>query len=268
MSVLVSERPFLDLVHKEQSFHGKSLEGKVALITGAARGIGRSMALELANRGALVAINFRSSLGDAEALQEEIQEVGGQGGLFQGDISDTKEARRVVAEVLDCYKHLDILVNNAGVNRDKSLPKMSDDDWMEVINTNLNGTYFCTSAAIPTMISQKYGRIVNIASFVGQAGNFGQANYAASKGGMIAFTKVVALEMAKYNITANVVAPGFTVTDMLSTVPPDVLEQIKTKIPLRRFAKPEEIAKAVAYLVTDGDYITGQQLNINGGVYM
>jgi NAD(P)-dependent dehydrogenase (short-subunit alcohol dehydrogenase family) len=268
MSVLVSERPFLDLVSKEQPFQSKSLEGKVSLITGAARGIGRAIAVELASRGALVAINFRSSVGDAETLRDKLQEFGAEGRLFQGDISDKGEARRVVKEVLGSYEHLDILVNNAGVNRDKSLRKMGDDDWTEVINTNLNGTYYCTSAALPAMISQKYGRIVNIASFVGQAGNFGQANYAASKGGIIAFTKVLALEMAKYNITANVVAPGFTMTHMLSSVPLDILEQIKTRIPLGRFAEPEEIAKAVAFLISDGDYITGQQLNINGGIYM
>lgn len=268
MSVLISERPLLDLVIKEQPFQGKSLEGKVALITGAARGIGRAIAVELASRRAFVAINFRSSVGYAETLRDEIQDVGGQGELFQGDISDHTEARRVVKEVLDSYEHLDILVNNAGVNRDKSLRKMTDDDWTEVINTNLNGTYYCTSAALPAMISQKYGRIVNIASFVGQAGNFGQANYAASKGGIIAFTKVLALEMAKYNITANVVAPGFTLTDMLHSVAPDILEQIKTRIPLGRFAEPQEIAKAVAFLIADADYMTGQQLNINGGIYM
>jgi len=265
---LVRDRTLVDFASKEQLFQGKSLEGKVALITGASRGIGRAIAVELANRGAMVAINFRSSVADAETVRDEIQQLGGESRLFQGDISHKEEARQVVKEVLDSYEHLDILVNNAGVTRDKSLRKMDDEDWMEVINTNLNGTYYCTSAALPGMIAQKYGRIVNIASFVGQAGNFGQANYAASKGGIIAFTKVLALEMARYKITANVIAPGFTATDMLNSVDAGILDQIKTRIPLGRFAQPEEIAKAAAFLITDGDYITGQQLNINGGIYM
>jgi NAD(P)-dependent dehydrogenase (short-subunit alcohol dehydrogenase family) len=265
---IVDDRALVDFASEVQLLQRKSLGGKVALITGAARGIGRAIAIELANRGAVVAINFRSSVSNAETVQDEIQQIGGESKLFQGDISHKEEARRVVKQVLDSYERLDILVNNAGVTRDISLRKMTDDDWMEVINTNLNGTYYCTSAALPAMIAQKYGRIVNIASFVGQAGNFGQANYAASKGGIIAFTKVLALEMARYKITANVIAPGFTATDMLNSVDADILEQIKTRIPLGRFAQPEEIAKAAAFLVADGDYITGQQLNINGGIYM
>lgn len=145
---------------------------------------------------------------------------------------------------------------------------MTDDDWHDVIDTNLNGAFYCTSAVIPTMIEQKFGRIVSVASFVGQAGNFGQANYAASKGGLIAFTKTLGLELARYNITANVIAPGFTATDMLKAIPVDRLELIKEKIPMRRLGEPEEIAKAAAFLVCDGDYITGQQININGGLYM
>jgi acetoacetyl-CoA reductase/3-oxoacyl-[acyl-carrier protein] reductase len=187
---------------------------------------------------------------------------------MQGDISDRREGRRIVHELLEKYGRLDILVNNAGITRDRSIRKMSDEDWIEVIETNLNSMFYCTSAVLPAMIEQKYGRIVNIASFSGQAGNFGQANYAASKGGIIAFTKVLALELAKFNITANVVAPGFTATDMLAAVPDDIQEQIRARVPLRRFAKPEEIAKAVAFLICDGDYITGQQININGGIYM
>jgi acetoacetyl-CoA reductase len=143
---------------------------------------------------------------------------------------------------------------------------VTEDDWSQVIGTNLNGPYYCTSAALPAMIEQKFGRIVSIASFSGQAGNFGQANYAASKGGIIAFTKVLALELAKYNITANVVAPGFTSTDMLDAIPASILEDIKPKIPLNRFAEHAEIAKAVVFLVCDGNSITGQQINVNGGI--
>ena len=244
------------------------LAGKVALVTGASRGIGRAVAMELANRGATVAINCRSALLAAEGVRDEIEHFGGKSEVFQGDISANTEARRVVQEVLDVYQRLDILVNNAGITRDRSIRKLTDEDWAEVIGTNLNGTFYCTSAALPAMMEQRFGRIVSMASFVGQAGNFGQANYAASKGGLIAFTKVLALELAKYNITANVIAPGFTATEMTDRIPLDRLEQIKEKIPMRRLAQPEEIAKAAAFLICDGDYITGQQINVNGGLYM
>lgn len=246
----------------------RPLEGKVSLITGASRGIGRAIALELAERGATVVINFRKSLGPAQELRDAIERSGGESLLLQADISNRQEARRVVREILDLYGRLDILVNNAGITRDRSIRKMTDEDWLEVIENNLNSIFYCTSAAVPAMIEQKFGRIVNIASFSAQAGNFGQANYAASKGGIIAFTKVLALELAKYNITANVVAPGFTSTDMLAGVPANLLDEIKTRIPMRRFAQPEEIAKAAAFLICEGDYVTGQQININGGLYM
>jgi len=246
----------------------KPLAGKVALVTGASRGIGRAIALELASRGATVALSFRTGLSGAEEVRDQIEQMGCESQIFQGDLSRNLEARTVVTVVLETYKRLDILVNNAGITRDRSIRKMSDDDWTEVIDTNLNSAFYCTSAAIPAMIEQKFGRIVSVASFVGQAGNFGQANYAASKGGLIAFTKVLALELAKFNITANVIAPGFTATDMLNGIPADRLEQIKDKIPMRRLAEPEEIAKAAAYLICDGDYVTGQQINVNGGLYM
>ena len=246
----------------------RGLEGKVALITGASRGIGRAIALELAHRGATVAVNFRTSQSAAEELKREIHQVGCECELFQGDISDRQHARRLIRDVFNNFRRVDILVNNAGITRDRSIRKMTDDDWAEVIDTNLNSVFYCTSAALPVMIEHKYGRIVNIASFSGQAGNFGQANYAASKGGIIAMTKVLALELAKFNITANVVSPGFTETEMVAAIPNDVLEQILAKIPLKRLAQPQEVAKAVAFLVCEGDYITGQQINVNGGIYM
>jgi NAD(P)-dependent dehydrogenase (short-subunit alcohol dehydrogenase family) len=246
----------------------RPLEGRVALVTGASRGIGRAIARELAGRGAAVVINFCNSLDRARELRDDIEGMGGETCLMQGDVSDCHAARRIMGKLVEVYGRIDILVNNAGITRDRSIRKMSDTDWLEVIETNLNSIFYCTSAAIPSMIEHKYGRIVNIASFSGQAGNFGQANYAASKGGIIAFTKVLALELAKYNITANVVAPGFTLTDMLAAVPGDIQDQIRTRIPLGRFAQPEEVAKAAAFLICDGDYVTGQQININGGIYM
>jgi len=251
-----------------QSAQKKPLAGRVALVTGSSRGIGRAIALELSQRGATVAVHCRCGINCAEEVRDRVVEAGGECRIFQGDVADRLDARRVVQEVVDEYKQLDILVNNAGITRDRSIRKMSDEEWTEVIDTNLNGTFYCTSAALPSMIDRQFGRIVNIASFVGQTGNFGQANYAASKGGVIAFTKVLALELAKYNITANVVAPGFTLTEMLGSIPADIMEQIKTKIPLHRLAEPEDIAKAVGYLVCEGSCITGQQLNVNGGIYM
>jgi acetoacetyl-CoA reductase/3-oxoacyl-[acyl-carrier protein] reductase len=246
----------------------KSLAGKVALVTGASRGIGRAIALELASRGATIAVNCRSNVMRAGEVRDEIVHFGGTSEVFQGDVSDHFEARNLVHEVVNIYEHIDILVNNAGITRDKSMRRMNDDDWTEVIDTNLNSAFYCASSALPLMIERNFGRIVNVASFVGQAGNFGQANYAASKGGLIAFTKVLALELAKYNITANVIAPGFTATDMTEHIPLDVMEQIKQRIPMHRLALPEEIAKAATFLICDGDYITGQQININGGIYM
>jgi 3-oxoacyl-(acyl-carrier-protein) reductase len=246
----------------------KPLCGKVAIVTGGARGIGRAIALELASRGATVAINYRSSSAEAKKLVAEIEEMGVESILIQGDVSSKEDSKHVMEAVMESFKQIDILVNNAGITRDRTLRKMSDEEWTDVLNTNLNGTFFCTRAALPSMIQNKFGRIVNIASFVGQTGAYGQANYAASKGAIIAFTKSVALEMAKFNITANVVAPGYTSTDMVAGMPVHVLEQIESQIPLKRLAQPREIAKAVAYLVTDGDYITGHQLNVNGGIYM
>jgi len=244
------------------------LDGKVALVTGASRGIGRAIALQLGREGARLALNYRSGETEAHALASEIGHSGGQCQVYRADVSDAQQARELIGKVLREYGRLDVLVNNAGITRDKSLRKLADDEWAEVLNTNLNSVFFCTTAAIKSMIDQQYGRIINISSFVGQAGNFGQANYAASKGAIIAFTKTAAIELAKYNITVNAIAPGFTLTDMLAKVPANVQEQIKARIPMGRFGRPEEIAQAVAFLAAEGDYITGQQININGGVYM
>jgi len=244
------------------------LDGKIALVTGASRGIGRAIALQLANDGAKVALNYRSGEAEAHGVAKEINGLGGEALLLRANVSDPKEARALVNQVIEKWGRLDILVNNAGITRDKSLKKLSDEEWAEVISTNLNSVYYCCSAALKPMSDQKFGRIINISSFVGQAGNFGQANYSASKGGIIAFTKTAALEYAKYNVTVNALAPGFTLTDMLAKVPGNVQEQIKARIPMGRFGLPEEVAKAVAFLAAEADYITGQQINVNGGVYM
>ena len=244
------------------------LEGRRALITGGARGIGRAIAKIFASEGADIAINYHSSEADAKSLAEEIGKLGRQTLLFKGDVAERSAWNSMIEKVKASWGRLDILVNNAGITRDKTLRKMTDEDWLAVLNTNLNACYFGVSAVMPMMIEQKYGRIINISSFVGQAGNFGQANYSASKGGIIAFTKTAALELARYNVTCNALAPGFTETDMLSKVAEPVRSQILARIPMGRFATPVEIAKAVLFLAADGDYVTGQQINVNGGVYM
>ena len=244
------------------------LEGRAALVTGASRGIGRAIALELAQEGAKVAVNYQNNDAKAQEVADAITKLGGTCLLAKANLANPQEARAMVKRVATQFGRLDVLVNNAGITRDKSLRKMTDEDWVEVIQTNLNGMFFCTSAAIPIMIEQNFGRIVNISSMNGQIGAFGQANYAASKGGIIAFTKTAALELAKANITVNTIAPGFTETDMFAKVPANIQEQIKGRIPVGRFAHPEEIAKAVTFLVADGAYITGQQINVNGGAYM
>jgi len=244
------------------------LDGKTALVTGASRGIGRAIALELAREGARVAVNYQSNDAKAQEVADEIGKCGGKCLLVKANLADPKEARAMVKRVADQFTHLDVLVNNAGITRDKLLPRMTDEDWLEVIQTNLNAMFFCTSASIPIMTAQSYGRIINISSMNGQVGAIGQANYSASKGGIFAFTRTAALELAKSGITVNAIAPGFTQTDMFAKVPEAIQTQIKARIPLGRFAQPEEIAKAVVYLVADGDYITGQQININGGAYM
>lgn len=245
-----------------------SLKGRVALVTGGSRGIGKAISLELARHGATVAFTYNSNLSAAEETAAANRAMGVECLMLQGNVARKEDARRVVASTLEKFKRLDILVNNAGITRDHTLRKMTDEDWEAAIAVNLNGTYYCTWSALQAMTEQKYGRIINIASIVGQTGAFGQANYAASKGGIIAFTKCIALEYARDNITANTVAPGYTGTEMVEAMPAEVLEKICAKIPLRRLAKPEEVAKAVLFLARDADYITGTTINVNGGLLM
>ncbi len=244
------------------------VEGKTALITGASRGIGKAIALELAREGARVAINYSSNEAKATEVADEIAAMGGESMIVQANIGDAKEARAMVEKVADHFGHLDVLVNNAGITRDSLLPRMTDEQWVEVISTNLNGCFFCTSAAIPIMTSQSFGRIINVSSMNGQIPAVGQANYSASKGGIIAFTRTAAAELVRSGITVNSISPGYTDTDMFAAVPDAIQAHIKSKIPLGRYAHPEEIAKTVTFLVADGDYITGEQINVNGGAHM
>jgi len=244
------------------------LAGKTALVTGASRGIGRSIAIELAKAGAHVAVNFQHNAAKAQTVVDEIQALGGQAILAPANVADSREARAMVQQVANQLGRLDILVNNAGITRDRSLKKMTDEQWDEVIKTNLSSFFYTVSAAVPLMTAQHYGRIINVSSMNGQVASFGQANYSASKGGIIAFSRTAALELASAGVTVNVVAPGFTETDMFAEVPENIQTQIKARIPLGRFAKPEEVAKAVLFLAADGDYITGATINVNGGAFM
>ena len=240
----------------------------VAIVTGSSRGIGRAIAIELARRGMAIVVNYRSAEAEAKDVAAELATAGADCLCLQADVAQPDEARGLIRRVHEQWGRVDVLVNNAGITRDRTLRKLTDEDWLDVINTNLGSVYYCTSAAMPIMIGQGYGRIINISSYVGQAGNFGQANYGASKGGIIAFTKTAALELARYGITVNAIAPGFTETEMLSKVPADVQEKIRERIPMGRFGKAQEVAKVVAFIATEADYITGQQINVNGGVYM
>ncbi len=186
----------------------------------------------------------------------------------QADISDPDQAKKLIDETMQKFGRVDVLVNNAGITQDRSLRKMAIEDWDKVINVDLNSCYYTVHAALPHMVEQQSGKIINMSSFVGEAGNVGQANYAAAKAGLLGFTKTAARELARFNITVNAICPGFIGTEMVEAIPEDVQEKLKKTIPLGRFGRPEEIAKAVRYLIEDGDYITGSTLDINGGVYM
>jgi acetoacetyl-CoA reductase/3-oxoacyl-[acyl-carrier protein] reductase len=238
------------------------------LVTGASRGIGRAIAVELAREGAEVVVNYQANAAKAQGVVDEIVAAGGRAASFQADVSRSAEARGLVAWAAERFGRLDILVNNAGITRDCTLKKMTDEQWEQVVQTNLNAYFYCMSAAVPVMLAQKYGRIVNVTSLNGQIAAFGQANYSAAKGGVIALTRTAALELAHAGITVNGVAPGFTDTDMFAEVPDKIKQQILARIPLARFGQPVEVAKAVVYLAADADYVTGQQINVNGGAFM
>ena len=245
------------------------LKGRTALVTGGSRGIGRAVALALAEEGADVAVNYVSSESAARGVVEGIGKMGRRAILAQADVSDYPDTFRMAQDVLREFGHLDILVNNAGINSDKTFTKMDHASWRKVLGTNLDGVFNCTKVFVDGMLSQGYGRVVNMTSVIGQIGNFGQANYAASKAGVAAFTKSLAKELAGKGITVNAVAPGFIETEMVISIPDKVKERLLAQIPLHRFGTAEEVARAVVYIVSsDGDYITGAELSINGGLLM
>jgi len=243
-------------------------KGKVAIVTGASRGIGRSIALSLAAEGArIVAVDMVPE--GVEALAAEIKAMAGEAIAVQGNVTVTADAERMIDAAVAAFGRVDILVNNAGITRDALLLRMKDEDWDAVLSVNLKGAFLCSRAAAKVMSKQRYGRIINIASIVGQMGNAGQANYCASKAGLMGLTKSNARELAKRNVTVNAVAPGFIATDMTEALPEKVKQELSAQIPMERLGSADDIANAVLFLAAERSaYVTGQVLGVNGGMYM
>ena len=242
------------------------LMGKVALVTGASRGLGKAIALQLAKEGAQVVVNYAKSAEKAGEVVDAIQSAGGNALTMQTDVSNLEEVEKMVDAIYEKFGRIDILVNNAGVNRDELLISMEKEDWNKVISTNLGGLFHCTKAVAKYMMLQKHGRIINISSIAGERGGRGQSNYAASKGGVNAFTRSVAMELAPKKITVNAVAPGVFETEMSSTVIRRAKDHILNSIALKRLGQADEVAKVVAFLASDdSSYITGETIRVDGG---
>ncbi|WP_079508398.1 3-oxoacyl-[acyl-carrier-protein] reductase [Mesobacillus jeotgali] len=245
------------------------LEGKTALVTGASRGIGREIALELAREGASVAVNYAGSEAKALEVVDEIKAMGRDAFAIQADVSSSDSVTDMVKETVERFGKLDILVNNAGITKDNLLMRMKESEWDDVININLKGVFLCTKAVTRQMMKQRNGRIINISSIVGVSGNPGQANYVAAKSGVIGLTKTTAKELSSRGITVNAIAPGFITTDMTDKLNEDVKAEMLKQIPLARFGGPKDIARTVIFLASeDGAYMTGQTLHVDGGMVM
>ncbi len=246
-----------------------SLQGKTVLVTGGSRGIGRAVCVRLARMGGHVYCNYVSNPAAAEETLELIRAAGGNGEALAFDVADVDQVQAAIKQIGADRGSLDVLVNNAGITRDGLVARMKEDDWDAVLDTNLKGAFFCAKAASRLMMKQRWGRIINVTSVVGFAGNAGQVNYAAAKAGLVGLTKSMAREFASRNITVNGVAPGYIVTDMTSGLSAEIQAKIKGEIPLAELGSPEDVAGAVAYLASDdGRYVTGQVLHVNGGMYM
>ena len=246
-----------------------TIDGAVVVVTGGARGIGRAIAEEIGREGAGVVVNYAKSKEAAEDLVAQLQQNGSPGAVaIQADVSDAAQAAKLIEETLQQFGRIDVLVNNAGINVDRSLKNLTPEDWDKVIKNDLSSYFYTTKAALPQFTQQKSGKIINISSVIGQMGNFGQANYAAAKAGIIGLTKTAALELARSNITVNAICPGFIATEMFESMPEKAKEAVVARIPLGRVGTAHEVARAVRYLIVDGDYITGASLNINGGLYL
>ena len=244
-----------------------NLDDQTCLVTGSSRGIGRGIATDLASRGAAVAVNYRSSAAEAEAVVESIEADGGTAVAARADVSDLENVRAMRGEVHDSLGPVDVLINNAGITVDKKFENMDRADWEAVIDVNLGGVYNCTKAFFDDLRDARHGRLINISSVVGQQGNYGQANYATTKSGLFGFTRTLALEMASSGSTANCIAPGFVKTDMLEEVPERVQEKILQDIPLDRFATVQDICGIVSFVASEeSSYMTGQVLGVNGGM--
>ncbi|TFB23243.1 3-oxoacyl-[acyl-carrier-protein] reductase [Filobacillus milosensis] len=245
------------------------LDGKVALVTGASRGIGRAIALELAKNGANVVVNYAGSKDKAEAVVKEIEGLGQQAVAVQANVSSADDVKQMVKTTTDQFGAIDILVNNAGITRDNLLMRMKEDEFDDVIDTNLKGVFNCIKAVTRPMMKQRGGKIINLASVVGVSGNPGQANYVAAKAGVIGMTKSVAKELAARNINVNAVAPGFITTDMTDALSDEAKQAMNDLIPLNRLGEPEDVAHVVRFLASkDAEYITGQTIHVDGGMVM
>ena len=240
---------------------------KVILVTGGSRGIGSAISMEMGTIENIIVVNYNHNKDHADKVVDDIKSNGGQALAIQANISLLDDCKRLFEEIHEKLGNVDVLINNAGITRDKSFKKMELEEWNTVIDTNLSSAYNTTKLALPSMLENKFGRIINISSVIGQSGGFGQTNYAAAKAGLIGFSKSLALETAKYGVTVNTICPGFIGTDMVNAMPSEVLNNIISKIPVNRLGIPSEIAKGVRYL-SESAYITGQSLNINGGLYM
>jgi acetoacetyl-CoA reductase len=247
----------------------KELQGKISLVTGGSRGIGRAIVTALANAGADVAFTYQYSKDQADALAQSVSEKGVRCRAYKADVGSAEEMRETIKQAISDLGPVAILVNNAGINRDRSFLKMTTAMWDDVMRVNLDGVFHTTQLAVQDMIGTGWGRIINISSIVGQTGNFGQTNYAATKGAIISFTESLARELARKGVTVNAVAPGFIETDMVNGMPEAALTQVKAMTPMGRLGKPEEIADAVVFLASNrASYVTGQVLGVNGGMYM
>jgi 3-oxoacyl-(acyl-carrier-protein) reductase len=245
------------------------LADKVSLVTGGSRGIGRACCKALANEGSAIAVNYRANKEAADAVVEELQAMSVRAKAFQADVSEEEGTNIMIEQIMNEFGRVDIIVNNAGITRDRSFLKMTRDQWHSVLLVNLDGPFNVIHSLLPQMVERKWGRIINMSSIVAQMGNFGQSNYAVAKGGLIAFTKSLAREVASKGVTVNAVAPGFIETDMTSVVPEEALEGIRKITPMGRLGRPEEVGRAVRFLAaSEASFITGQVVNINGGLYM